>query len=356
MHGTTIGGRGTPARTLLRWRDVLAAFTSPRPADRPARSNALDAIRAIACVMVVLCHVSFYRGNGDFVGLQNGVMLFFGLSGYLLYRPFMTGDVDLRGYAIHRVARIAPAYLIALVGVSALSGDPTFHREPLTYLMFLQNYDPDLWQGYLGVSWTLVIEVMFYLTLPVLAAIVARSPWRLAVIAIASFVVAVAILGFAPGGDPKQPSSIFPAMIWVFTSGMFVAMMEGRMSWAARPATLAFGIALVLFGTTSYWASVDVPSALGTFLIVAWAVERRPALGPLAAPAAIGAALTYSVYLWHVDFLKAIDGPPTALLVTVAVASAVYVTVERPAIRLGRRLARGIPAPSTSVSVAVTQG
>ena len=355
MHGTTIGGRRVAPQATARSQVEQAALGRPRPTDRPARSNALDAIRAIACLMVIVCHVSLYRGNGDLVGLQNGVMLFFGLSGYLLYRPFMTGDVDLRQYAIHRVARIAPAYLIALVGVSALAGDSTFHREPLTYLMFLQSYDPDLWQGFLGVSWTLVIEVMFYLTLPVLAVVVARSPWRLAIIAIASFLVAVAILGFVPGGDPKQQSSIFPAMIWVFTPGMFVAVMQGRMSWAARPATLAFGIALLLFGTMSYWASVDLPSAFGTFLIVGWAVERRPALGPLASPAAVGAALTYSVYLWHVDFLKAIEGPPTALLVTIAVASALYITVERPAIRLGRRLARGIPAPSTSVSVAVTQ-
>jgi peptidoglycan/LPS O-acetylase OafA/YrhL len=333
---------------------VQEALKWPRPTDRPARSNALDAIRAIACLMVILCHVSFYRGNGDLVGLQNGVMLFFGLSGYLLYRPFVIGDVDLRRYAIHRVTRIAPAYLIALVGVSALSGDPTFHLQPLTYLSFQQNYDPDLWQGFFGVSWTLVIEVMFYLTLPVLAVVVARSPRRLAIIAISSFIAAVSLWYLVPSGDPRQPSSIYPAVIWVFTPGMFVALMEGRMRCAARPATLAFGIALMLAGTRVYWASIDVPSALGTFLIIAWAVERRPALGPLARPAAIGAALTYSVYLWHVDFLKAIEGPPAALVLTLAVASAVYVTVERPAIRLGRRLARGIPAPSTSVSVAAT--
>ena len=143
-------------------------------------------------------------------------------------------------------------------------------------------------------------------------------------------------------------------MIWAFTPGMFVAMMEGRMSWAARRATLVFGIAAMLVGTMVYWASIDLASALGTFLIVAWTVERRPALGPLARPAAIGAALTYSVYLWHVDVLKAIDGPLLALLVTLAVASAVYVLFECPAIRIGRRLGRSNPAMSGPVPVAAT--
>jgi peptidoglycan/LPS O-acetylase OafA/YrhL len=95
-------------------------------------------------------------------------------------------------------------HLIALLGVSALSGDLTFHREPLTYLMFLQNYDPDLWQGFLGVSWILVLEVMFYRTLPVLAIVVARSPRRLAIIASASFLGPIAFWDFAPYGDPRQ--------------------------------------------------------------------------------------------------------------------------------------------------------
>jgi len=361
--GTITGRRDAAVRTMPRWRgvatrrwrdgDAAPDRTATDTTDRP-RSNALDAVRSIACIMVILCHVSFYGWHGDLAGLQNGVMLFFGLSGYLLYRPFVIGDVDLRRYAIHRVARIGPAYVIALVGVSVVSGDPAFVQQPLTYLLFLQSYDPTLWQGFFGVSWTLVLEVMFYLTLPALAAIVARSPQRLAIIAILSFVTSVALWAFASAPDPRQPSSIFPAMIWVFTPGMFVALMEGRMSWAGRPATLMFGIAFLLVGTMVWWPSIDPPSALGTFLIVAWTVERRPALGLLARPAAIGAALTYSVYLWHVDLLSAIDGPFVALLVTIVVASAVYVLVERPMLRLGRRLGRRTTAPSGPVSVLAT--
>ncbi len=153
-----------------------------------SRSGVLDAVRAIACVMVVVCHISLYRGDGSLLGLKNGVMLFFALSGYLLYRPFVTGTVDLRRYATHRVARILPAYLAALVGVSILTGDMAFVRQPLTYLLFLQNYDPTLWQGFLGVSWTLVLEVLFYLTLPLLAALLGRSPIRLLALAATSYV------------------------------------------------------------------------------------------------------------------------------------------------------------------------
>src|SRR5438093_11512136 len=108
------------------------------------RSAGLDAVRAIACAMVVLCHVSVYAGNGELAGLKNGVMLFFALSGYLLYRPFVTGRVDLGRYGIARTARIIPAYIVALVGLTLITGDRSFVDRPLTYMTFLQDYDQSL--------------------------------------------------------------------------------------------------------------------------------------------------------------------------------------------------------------------
>ena len=320
------------------------------PSNTSGRSDVLDAVRAVACLMVVLCHTSLYHGDESWDGLKNGVMLFFALSGYLLYRPFVLGDVDLRRYAVHRVARIVPAYLLALVGVTMLTGDRTFLEQPLTYLLFLQNYDLALWQGFLGVSWTLVLEVLFYLTLPVIAFLIARSATRLAVLAAVSFLGACLIFFFVPRVHPMFASSTFPTMLWAFAPGMLVALLEGRIRWAARPVTLALGIGLLVLGTQVWWASIDLPSGIGSFFIVAWAVERRPSLGPLAIPASIGAALTYSVYLWHVDLLQTIPSTPLALVAIVAVASTAYLIVERPFIGLGRRFARrSRPTPPDGV-------
>ena len=86
-----------------------AGSLSPRTAPL-GRLGSLDAVRAIACAMVIVSHVSLYRGDGSLHGLRNGVMLFFALSGYLLFRPFLRGAVDLGAYAMHRAARI-PACL-----------------------------------------------------------------------------------------------------------------------------------------------------------------------------------------------------------------------------------------------------
>lgn len=85
------------------------------------RDAGLDALRAIAALMVFVHHAQLPFVSDWISGLSAGVLVFFALSGYLLYRPFVvartTGrDVDLAAYAVRRLARIMPAYLVASIG------------------------------------------------------------------------------------------------------------------------------------------------------------------------------------------------------------------------------------------------
>lgn len=314
-------------------------------------------MRAIACAMVVVCHVSLYAGNGELAGLKNGVMLFFALSGYLLYRPFVTGSVDLSRYAIARTARILPAYVVALVSLTLITGDRSFADHPLTYLLFLQNYDPTLWQGFLGISWSLALEVLFYLTLPLIAWAVAGRATRLLALAITSFggglLAIVAAVVLDPFPDRRMVTTLYPFMIWAFVPGMLVALWSGR-SELRSPIALVAGIALLIVGTSAPWASIDLPSAFGAFLVLGWVVAAAPELGRLTPLAAATAAISYSAYLWHADLLATFD-PVPALALTVAVAVFVYVIVGRPSIEFGRALIdrrrRRMTAPATYVSV-----
>jgi acetyltransferase len=307
-----------------------------------APSGGLDAVRAIACAMVVLCHVSLYAGNGELAGLKNGVMLFFALSGYLLYRPFVSGNVDLGRYGVARMFRILPAYVVAPVGLTVITGDRSFVDHPLAYLLFLQNYDPSLWQGFVGVSWSLTLEILFYLTLPLIAWAVARRPVRLLALAVASFVggllaIIVAVV-LDPFPDRRMVTTLYPFMVWAFVPGMLVALWAGRPELRS-PVVPVVGVVLLVVGTTAPWASIDLPSACGAFLVIGWVVTAAPDLGCLTPLAATGAALSYSVYLWHGDLLAAFD-PAVALPMTVAAASLIYMTIERPSIDLGRGLIR----------------
>jgi hypothetical protein len=113
--------------SLLR---LVGATGYPRPSafrDEQTRPR-LDGLRGIAALAVVCMHVWLYGHANDGTASRSGLLdyaavelrlallLFFVLSGYLLYHPFARaarGDnapVALGRYAVRRAARIVPAY------------------------------------------------------------------------------------------------------------------------------------------------------------------------------------------------------------------------------------------------------
>ena len=92
------------------------------------RHPPIDGLRAFAAIAVLLTHVSIYSGlvaaGGDAARyaqrLEVGVAIFFVISGFVLYRPFLQARLDARElprvgrYASRRALRIVPAYWLAL--------------------------------------------------------------------------------------------------------------------------------------------------------------------------------------------------------------------------------------------------
>src|SRR4051794_32608663 len=108
------------------------AAPHPSPPARP-RLDALDGLRGLAAFGVLVLHVWMFwhgdlhrpdKGFADFaIGeLRLGVALFFVLSGFLLFRPFVRAALDgaprpgLGRYVVRRAARILPLYWAALAG------------------------------------------------------------------------------------------------------------------------------------------------------------------------------------------------------------------------------------------------
>lgn len=168
----------------------------PRPASTdPARllpqvsgrHHSLDGIRGLACLMVLIVHVSTETGDVLVPGILGGLLsatalavpLFFGLSGVLLYRPWARATLDgTRGpnvpaYLWRRVMRVFPAYWV--VAVTALVLWAGEHRGSVVHwievmtLTYPFNTTPH-WAGPgpygLGQMWSLSVEVTFYLSLP----------------------------------------------------------------------------------------------------------------------------------------------------------------------------------------------
>jgi peptidoglycan/LPS O-acetylase OafA/YrhL len=104
-----------------------------------------------------------------------GPAVFFILSAFLLYRPFVAARVrgnprpTLAGYARNRALRILPAYwffLTAFALTIGLPGDVFGHWW--AYYTQTHIYFPGTTVGGLNVSWTLCVELTFYVVLPLL--------------------------------------------------------------------------------------------------------------------------------------------------------------------------------------------
>ena len=154
---------------------------------------ALDAMRAVGSLAVLLTHVGFQTGMtvntslGAMVArLDVGVALFFGLSGLLLVLPwadtaFLPDPTpSTRSYLWRRALRILPAYWIAVVVALALLPDND-NASPATWvsnLFLVQIYSPGLIAPGLTQMWSLATEVAFYLCLPLIAAGLVRAARR----------------------------------------------------------------------------------------------------------------------------------------------------------------------------------
>jgi peptidoglycan/LPS O-acetylase OafA/YrhL len=160
---------------------------------------ALDGVRAIACLSVVSFHLNLFAYVGHVWGSytddfgasfsslallgESGVLLFFVLSGFLLFLPFANAMLfdqpwpSLRRYYIRRVFRILPAYYFALF-LMTLYLQPSYlqpeHLHEL-WLFFTFRMDfPVTYQQLNAPFWTLAVEFQFYLLLPLIAWVMSK--------------------------------------------------------------------------------------------------------------------------------------------------------------------------------------
>jgi peptidoglycan/LPS O-acetylase OafA/YrhL len=152
----------------------------------------LDGLRGIAVLSVLAYHVGMFSvlarvGGAEQLiwGLKAGVTVFFVLSGFLLYLPYARAihraepGPSWRRYAVRRAARILPAYWLALTIVGLLSASSgVLGSGWWRYYGLVQIYDQRTLLGGLGVSWSLCVEVSFYLSLPVIAWFMSRLARR----------------------------------------------------------------------------------------------------------------------------------------------------------------------------------
>jgi peptidoglycan/LPS O-acetylase OafA/YrhL len=348
---------------------------------RAPRFPLADSVRALAALAIVAYHVAFVSGRLDtawLAGLNVGVPMFFALSGFLLYRPWVAARLEGaappsgRVYAVRRVLRIVPAYWVALVVIALATGqDDVFAwPEALIYFGFAQAYFPEHFTGGIGQAWTLTVEVAFYAALPVIALAARRVPGpalRGEALLIATLVAvsvvwrAVVLATVAPSDPAYFPLLVaLPAQLDVFAGGMALAVLSAARR-EGRAQSAGWAVALAAYALLALWR----PDGETLRVVAEHELQAVIALG-LLAPAVLGAGgpvrrtlawrplawvglVSYGVFLWHLDVLRELDGLPVVALavcglaVSLALGAASWYGIERYAQRLGRRVAGAPP-------------
>lgn len=221
----------------------------------------LTGLRGIAAVGVVATHVAYATGLyadptwGRFWSrLEVGVPVFFVLSGFLLFRPWVVAAAmgspppGIGAYLRRRALRILPAYWATVVVAFAViptevgsSGASLVRHLLLTQVYFESGQHRGLTQ-----MWSVVAEVAFYLILPVVGLLVTRTgrrPWSdrpvaAGVVALAAVTPAWYVVTRTVVVLPLESIYWLPGFLDWFAAGMMLAIAVVRRERGRRVAWL----------------------------------------------------------------------------------------------------------------------
>ena len=371
------------------------------------RFPCFDGLRAVAAVVVLLTHVSFVTtanrvaGGSYFARFDSGVAIFFVISGFLLYRPFLLAALEgerpgsTPAFLWRRALRIFPAYWVAALVIALVFSVKPWNGlgDALVHLGLVHIYDPDtVVSGPISQAWSLGTELSFYLALPLLgwaAVALARRtqrrvwPQALFVALLMASSLAYRWLVFTTAGaNAAAMATWLPGYLDQFGLGMLLAVasasstrsgdglgprvLRGRwvpaVSWSLAVASISAAAFVVDLPTSSLDYSPgqqmgrQVTYGLWGFFLVLPAVFGPQDRGVIRwvlrspVPRYLG-MVSYGIYLWHqffIDRFQRWTGTPifggrfgeTVLFVLVGATLAAalsYVLVERPILRLKDR-------------------
>ncbi|GIE85816.1 acyltransferase family protein [Actinoplanes regularis] len=372
----------------------------------PPRLPALDALRAVGAAAVVGTHVGIATGWGNsqwgglVARLDIGVAVFFVLSGFLLFRPFAWAHAHgarrprAGRYLWRRALRILPAYwLTVAVCLLVIPGNAgASWGEWLRYATLTQFYERGHYHDALGHTWSLTVEVAFYLLLPLLAVLALGSSWRprrtVVILCVGGVAVSGGWLAAMSTGRMDMGLHIMwlPGLAVWFAAGMAMATLEivvatGGRSILTEAATapltwwaLAAGLFVVAGTPLTGPRDLSDPTAaqFGTKLVLFLAISVAVVLPvAFAGPGPVRSALSgpiagwlgtvsYGLFLWHPLVLILLHPVLThetlastlrvyALVVggALILASLSWYGMEQPLQQLGRRrFTRTRPAPA----------
>ena len=334
---------------------------------------ALDGVRGLAVVMVLVFHAGFGWMTAGYVG----VSVFFTLSGYLITSLALVehdgrGKLDVGAFYGRRLRRLLPASLLCLAAVLVMAAagwfldDEHVRRDVWGALLQVANWvDLGSGQSYADVVaggrtagapldhyWSLAIEEQFYWLWPLALLGMLRLGSRGRIVTIASLFAVTAACAplIAWGWGAEAAYWATPARLAEIVAGAVVAVVLHRRRVPSGPAMVLVAPAAL---AVIVWAAVSWPSdggpaysgwlpalALASAALLVGLQVDSPLRRVLAQrPIVALGVISYGVYLFHWPIYLVIDertglgqvplfAVRVAVTLTVAVLS--YVFLERP--------------------------
>ncbi|WP_285598606.1 acyltransferase [Kineosporia sp. NBRC 101731] len=342
------------------------------------RIPALDGLRGLAVLMVVVSHVSSYRA--ELLG-PAGVAIFFVLSGFLITSLLLAerdrfGRVNMTDFYIRRGLRLFPALALLVVLtplVLWLAHDPRLHDilpGLLSTVFYIQDFESAT--GHVSVlahAWSLSVEEQFYFVWPLLLGLIigrargdrrritaiVRNIW---IVALIWHVVSIAVLSYDWTYYSPDSNAIF-----LFTGCLLATSVRSQARLRVPTPAAAGGLVVVclvpLFLTRlpeADWREATLlmfPVVLVSALLVLGAATLTVLANPVLR---WFGTLSYGLYLWNWVFIslephgRALTGKERAIAAVAAVvaAAASWYLFEKPILRLKSRFQRVSTLPAAS--------
>jgi len=380
----------TPAGVVLKSSGPAAA---PRvdhagPALAAERVELLDVLRGLMALAVAVYHLSIWT-HAVQGAARNGIVLlgiysvegFFVISGFCMFHLYRGARFEPRSFYIKRFFRIAPLYYVAMTvalsGVCAHAGIPStaftwprlIGNLTLSFGLFHPNH-----ALVLG-GWSIGIEFVFYLILPLLLWLTKRWAILYLLLVLAIGCAIPFSFGRIQAAEEARRFHVYvliPNQVFLFLAGAAIADLRSRTSWRL-PLLQVLGTLGVMLWLA---ASTQPPFSDHLDVMVGWARVKYVLLCVFAVASCAFCArtrprfvqpltrlgdLSYSVYLMHPAAWAAVAlllPPATSsmtrlicgVVATLGLASVTQRFIEKPAIACGRNLCKKLGARPRLVS------
>jgi len=286
---------------------------------------AIDGLRAVAVILVLLFHAKVPFFSGGYIGVD----VFFVISGYLIttliYHECIAGHFSLLGFYQRRMRRIFPAFFLVvlstfavgaivmlppdLIGLGSSGTAATlfisnfyFWEQGQNFLRGTPEFEPLLH------TWSLSIEEQFYLIFPIFVLVTLRFFKRLdftfMAVALGSFAISVYLIS----ADPRGAFYSSTGRAWELLLGSWLAVtcFKDLVPRGIIPVLQVVGLVMIVGAAFSYSMLTPFPGfaalipCLGTALMVAWSDQKSWVVKGLSHPALVWLGLiSYPLYLWH---------------------------------------------------------